>query len=274
MANASTLGSTYGRCWPEVPSPGDRGILLPSIGFSLSAVITSGVRLLLIAYSAADWANWKRRNKTFALKTVRKPQPSAQGKVSPMHRSDDEDLAHGDRPERSSTEFGSGLTRRRLLAQSAQATAIAAATATGIVRPAQAAPSPESLFLNPFNKFSAHHRPVGRGIPGRDANNNPDVYYGIPGTTGPATRGRMAIVTTINLQGPVGNKFNHWVSPGPIPIEQSRRHSTHYRAPNRQRRCRLRAGLPEGAVYPPEPDPPQDCNIFFYPRRMGPGRPR
>jgi hypothetical protein len=182
-----------------------------------------------------------------------------------MNRSDDEALAHGDEPERSSTEVGLGLTRRRLLAQSAQATAVAAAAAAGIVRPAQAAPSPEGLFLNPFNKLSAHHRPVGLGMLGRDAIDNPDAYYGIPGTTGPATRGRMSIVTSVRLQGPVGLKWNYWVSPTD-PYRTIERAFNSLPGPKPPATLPFTCRMPQGVVYPPEPNPPQDCNVFFYPR--------
>lgn len=61
----------------------------------------------------------------------------------------------------------------------------------------------KDLFQNPFNRFSAHHRPVGAG-----------AEYGVPGTTGPATRGRIAIVTRISLSmSPATRKYLYRVSP-------------------------------------------------------------
>lgn len=65
-----------------------------------------------------------------------------------------------------------------------------------------AAPAPD-LFVNPYNKLSAHHRPVGAG-----------AEYGVPGTTGEPTRGRIAIVTRISLSmAPATKKYIHRVQP-------------------------------------------------------------
>jgi hypothetical protein len=46
----------------------------------------------------------------------------------------------------------------------------------------------QDLLLNPFGARSAHHRPIGRG-----------AVKGIPGTTGPATRGRLDVVGRIRI---------------------------------------------------------------------------
>jgi hypothetical protein len=158
-----------------------------------------------------------------------------------------------------------GMTRRRLLAASAQATAVLAGTASGLAVPSRAWASPAELLRNPFNKLSAHHRPVGRGLPGKDAVNNPDAYYGIPGTTGPATRGRMAIVTSVTLQGPVGLKFMRQVSPSD-PYWTINKAANSLPGPKPPPNLPFTLCMPTTGPYPPEMATPMDCNIFLYPR--------
>ncbi len=119
------------------------------------------------------------------------------------------------------------------------------------------------LLAVPFEKSAANHRPVGRGLPGADAVNNPSVYYGIPGTTGPATRGRMTMVTTVLLPGPVGIKFHR-------PVERSDPLVTVQRNPDTSSAtlpfaCRV----PESAPYPPETPKLTDSNVLLYPRDGG-----
>ena len=62
---------------------------------------------------------------------------------------------------------------------------------------------PPDLFVNPYDKLSAHHRPVGAG-----------AEYGVPGTTGEPTRGRIDIVTRIGISmAPATKKYIHRVAP-------------------------------------------------------------
>ena len=64
-------------------------------------------------------------------------------------------------------------------------------------------PADHDLFVNPYNRLSAHHRPVGAG-----------AEYGVPGTTGEGTRGRIAVVTRISLSmAPATKKYIHRVAP-------------------------------------------------------------
>ncbi len=51
---------------------------------------------------------------------------------------------------------------------------------------AETQPTVQDLFLNPFNKWSAHHRPIGAG-----------AQKGIPGTTGTASRGRIGNMASV-----------------------------------------------------------------------------
>ncbi len=158
-----------------------------------------------------------------------------------------------------------GMTRRHLLATSAQATAMLAGAAGGFVLPSAASASPTQLIRNPFNKLSAHHRPVGLGLPGKDAVDNPDAYYGIPGTAGPATRGRMANVTSVTLQGAVGIKFLREVAPTD-PYRTIGKAPNSLPGPKPPPNLPFTLRMPTTGPYPPELATPQDCNIFLYPR--------
>jgi hypothetical protein len=130
-------------------------------------------------------------------------------------------------------------------------------------------PDVSRLLAEPFGKLSAHHRPVGRGVPGADAINNPSVYYGIPGASGPATRGRMATVTTVLLPGPVGIKFHRQVSEAD-PVATIRRN------PGTSLLTDFTIRVPTAGPYPPEnyeadgvTPKLSDSNIYLYPRDGG-----
>lgn len=68
-----------------------------------------------------------------------------------------------------------------------------------------ALPPGNDFYLNPWGRMSAHHRPAGRGVAGKEADLHPEEYYGIPGTTRDwRDRGRMANVS-------VGLSFNQGI---------------------------------------------------------------
>jgi len=68
-------------------------------------------------------------------------------------------------------------------------------------------PTTANLFLNPFSRLSAHHRPVGKG-----------AIYGIPGSASapvPGSRGRLDIVTLFRCGATeAGRKYIYRVDPG------------------------------------------------------------
>jgi hypothetical protein len=134
-------------------------------------------------------------------------------------------------------------------------------------RPTRRVPSAASLLLNPFNKLSAHHRPVGRGTSGNEADLNPLNYYGIPGTSpGTTTRGRLSIITQIEVGGgSVGVKYHHYVR-GTDPSREvvfNAASDSNINLPFTQR-----MPDPNSAefVYPTEPTNPADANVLLYPR--------
>jgi hypothetical protein len=118
-------------------------------------------------------------------------------------------------------------------------------------------------WKNPYNKMSAHHRPVGAGVTGKRADLNPGEYYGLPGTSVvPGTRGRMANVTAINLPGPVGIKFRHKVVAGDTLTTIGLQPDS-----NPDGSIPFSLKIPLGATYPPgvEADD-KDNNVLFWPR--------
>jgi hypothetical protein len=128
-------------------------------------------------------------------------------------------------------------------------------------------PDLDRLIARPFGRHAASHRAVGRGPTGVDAIGNPSLYYGIPGTTGPATRGRMAIVTTVLLPGPVGIKFHRQVAPSdPVRVIQRNAGTSSSTLP-------LSVRVPVAGPYPPEnyeadgvTPKLSDSNVYLYPR--------
>lgn len=127
-----------------------------------------------------------------------------------------------------------------------------------------------ALLANPFGFAAAHHRPVGLGRAGKRADLNPTEYYGVPGTTGVGTRGRMAQVTKILFgSGSVGLKFFHLVEPTD-PLIHIITHDTSGITTNLP--FDFLAPTPGGArniIYPNEPLNPADANVGFYPRDGG-----
>jgi hypothetical protein len=127
-------------------------------------------------------------------------------------------------------------------------------------------PDLSRLIDRPFGRRAAHHRPVGRGLPGADAINNPGAYYGIPGTSGPATRGRMAVVTEVLLPGPVGTKFHRQVAAtDPMRTIMPNPGGAGVNIPAEGVALRVPAKPP----YPPETAQLTDSNVLLYPRNGG-----
>ncbi|MFZ5829709.1 MAG: hypothetical protein ACOY3P_06465, partial [Planctomycetota bacterium] len=119
---------------------------------------------------------------------------------------------------------------------------------------AQEIPAGTDLFHNPYNKYSAHHRPVGVG-----------AEYGVPGTTGPATRGRIEIVTSIRLSSaPATKKYIHLVKPtDPV------RRITHDKSSGGKvggEGLPIEVRMPEGVPYPTRGE---DRNVILWPRDGG-----
>lgn len=110
------------------------------------------------------------------------------------------------------------------------------------------------LFLNPFNKFSAHHRPIGAG-----------AQKGIPGTTGTPTRGRLAIVDHILCSaGPELTKYHNHVS-ATDPFFTITRRGTEGGGTGLPVTLRM----PDNAsLYPPSINP-VDRTVTLYPRNGG-----
>ena len=123
-------------------------------------------------------------------------------------------------------------------------------------------PDPNFLVHTPFSRLSAHHRQVGRGAAGADAVDHPELYYGIPGTTGPATRGRLGVVTQVTLPGPTSLRFNRRV----LPTDPQR---TITRNPGTTSASIPEAGLitrvPGAGPFPPETASIADTNLYLYP---------
>ena len=115
-------------------------------------------------------------------------------------------------------------------------------------------PSNSDLFHNPYNKFSAHHRPVGAG-----------AEYGVPGTSGPATRGRIAIVTKIALSSaPATKKYLHQVKP----TDPMRRITDDPKTggDSNDNGLPIELRMPEGVPYPTKGE---DRNVILWPRDGG-----
>lgn len=127
-------------------------------------------------------------------------------------------------------------------------------------------PSMNALRLNPFNKLSAHHRAVGTGLAGKRADTDEDQYYGIPGTTGAATRGRMSIVDRINVGGgSVGRKFDHPVSIFD-PTQTVTFNPLSDSNINLPQTLKIPAANGTTIGFPFEPvSNPQDANVLFHP---------
>ncbi|MBP7141868.1 MAG: hypothetical protein KBA71_08160 [Opitutaceae bacterium] len=106
-------------------------------------------------------------------------------------------------------------------------------------------------FLNPFNKLSAHHRPVGAG-----------AVYGVPGTDGEPTRGRIAIVTRIGLSmAPATRKYIHRVMPADPPRTVTFNEEAAGSGGGKGLPITLR--MPAGVPYP---SVGEDRNVVLWPR--------
>ncbi len=117
-----------------------------------------------------------------------------------------------------------------------------------------AVPADHDLFVNPYNKLPAHHRPVGAG-----------AEYGVPGTSGEATRGRIAIVTRIGLSmAPATKKYIHRV----VPVDPWREvtHSGEAAGSGGGRGLPIRLRMPAGVPYPTTGE---DRNVVLWPRDGG-----
>ena len=121
---------------------------------------------------------------------------------------------------------------------------------------ALAAEIPENtdLFHNPYNKYSAHHRPVGAG-----------AEYGVPGTSGTATRGRIAIVTRIALSSaPATKKYLHQVKPTD-PMRRIK-YDPKTGGDPKDNGLPIEVRMPEGVPYPTKGE---DRNVILWPRDGG-----
>lgn len=119
---------------------------------------------------------------------------------------------------------------------------------------AQNIPDQSDLFHNPYNKYSAHHRPVGAG-----------AEYGVPGTQGPGTRGRIAIVTKIGLSmAPATKKYIHLVHP----TDPMRRITYDVKSGGKGggKGLPINLRMPEGVPYPTKGE---DRNVILWPRDGG-----
>ncbi len=115
-----------------------------------------------------------------------------------------------------------------------------------------AVPVDHDLFVNPYNKLAAHHRPVGAG-----------AEYGVPGTTGEATRGRIAIVTRISVSmAPATKKYIHCVAP----TDPFRTISSNGDASGDARGLPLKLRMPASVPYPTTGE---DRNVILWPRDGG-----
>jgi len=126
--------------------------------------------------------------------------------------------------------------------------------ALGVPAFAQDIPDKSDLFHNPYNKYSAHHRPVGAG-----------AEYGVPGTSGPGTRGRIGIVTKISLSSaPATKKYIHRVQP----TDPTRRITYDSKSGGKSDHNGLPITLrmPEGVPYPTKGE---DRNVILWPRDGG-----
>ena len=115
-------------------------------------------------------------------------------------------------------------------------------------------PTGHDLFVNPYNKLSAHHRPVGAG-----------AEYGVPGTTGEPTRGRIAVVTRIALGlAPANKKYIHRVAPtDPL---RSITFSGDAVGSGGGKGLPITLRMPEGVPYP---STGEDRNVILWPRDGG-----
>ena len=92
-----------------------------------------------------------------------------------MNQNDANDRAENEVKLHNLAPADAATSRRELLMASARASLLLVGSAGGLAFPSPASAGPAELFLNPFNKLSAHHRPVGMGARGRDAINRPDL---------------------------------------------------------------------------------------------------
>jgi hypothetical protein len=127
---------------------------------------------------------------------------------------------------------------------------VAAAFASG----APPVPADHDLFVNPYNRLSAHHRPVGAG-----------AEYGVPGTTGEPTRGRIGIVTRIALGlAPANKKYIHRVAP--TDPQRTITFSGEAAGSGGGRGLPITLRMPDGVPYPTTGE---DRNVILWPRDGG-----
>lgn len=119
-----------------------------------------------------------------------------------------------------------------------------------VVRWPAGQPSPRDLLANPFNRFSAHHRPIGNG-----------AVYGIL-ENGVRTRGRLAVITEISLAPATGIKYLNRVR-ADDPMQEVAWNDSHGQVRRSNLPFTLR--IPVDAAIPPY-EPGSDNDALFFPR--------
>lgn len=125
-------------------------------------------------------------------------------------------------------------------------TLLAAALALGAL--SRAAAPEADLFLNPFDKTSAHHRPVGTG-----------AVYGLL-VDGVRTRGRLAVIKEVSLAPATGIKYLNRVAPAD-PVRIVAWGGGH--GADAQRGQSVSVRIPAAAALPPDLAGRDNCVLFF-----------